>query len=260
MKMKRLACQILGIACLLGTLASAVGGQPGGDELVAQGKAFLDSGKTNEAIWAYRQAAKTGNLQGILAAGEILFQQGRAGNSREQVLQLAEGLGYLFVAATNRQPQACVRLAEALENGVGVQTNLVRAYAWLQVAAQTAPALKADLDRLVIRLEPEEILQAQKLGREYFSGHWPAKVARPVDQGDSRLQVQGVSVGVSGPLVILNGDSLAAGETISVPPAKGSKNPGAGKLTVSCCKIGSDYLLVSVSGEPNLKLLALDAR
>ena len=261
--MKQLAYLFLGVVSLWGTLTMAIGGQPFSNEaekFVAQGDAFQTTGKSTEALWAYRQAAKAGNVKGAFAAGDLLFTQGKAGNRREQVLKLSEGLGYLFFAATNRYPQACAKLASALQNGTGVQTNLVGAYVWLKLAAHYDPSFGVDLDRLVVQLEPGEVLQAQKMAGEYAAGHWPDRVARPVDQGDSRLLIQGVSVNGRGSLIILNGGTLTTGEMINVSAVKNSKPGAAEKLAVSCVEIGADYALVAVAGEPNLKMLTIESR
>ena len=151
MNLRRHIGRLLGLVAMSGTLLIiAVPVQSAGnpaDELVAQGNDFQRNGKLTEALWAYLQAAKAGNIAGNLAAGELLFSQGQATVGRERVLQLSEGLGYLFVAATNRQPQACAKLSEAMENGLGVQTNLVAAYAWMKIAAEDNPAFRPGLDR-----------------------------------------------------------------------------------------------------------------
>jgi hypothetical protein len=223
--------------------------------LVAQGNTFQSNGQLSDALEVYRQAAKAGNAKGAYAAGDMLFNQGQTSEGRDRVLELSEGLGYLYYAATNHHPQACAGLAHALLNGIGVQTNLISAYAWLQLAAQYSPSFKTDLDQLVIRLEPDEILQAQNLAHEYAAGHWPTRIARPVDQGDSRLAVQGVVVNGSKTLFVLNGKTMTAGETVEVFPVKSPRQNAGDRMIVSCSEIGADYVLVSVAGEPNLKLL-----
>lgn len=240
---------------------SAAGGQSAGsgpDKLVAQGDAFRRNGKLTEALSAYRQAAKAGNVTGAFAAGDMLFSQAQAEAGKERVLKLSEGLGSLFVAATNRHPQACAELAYALQNGVGIQTNLICAYAWLEIAAQAAPAFKSTLDRLVVQLEPGDVLLAQKMAREYVSGHWPKRIVNPIIQGDPRLQIQGVSGSGSGTLIVLNGDALTVGESINVSPVGQLKSKSDEKLAVSCREIGVDYALVSVAGEPSLKMLTIE--
>lgn len=243
----------------LGTATAIVGAPPASkavDELMEEGKAFVSSGQLDAAAWAYRQAAKTGNLEAKFAAGEVLLLQAQACAGRERILKLAEGLGCLFSAATNGHAPACAELAKALQNGNGVATNLVGAYAWLAIAAQRDPAYRSELDKLVTRLDPTEIIQAQRIAHDYLSGQWPSPVARPVDQGDPRLQIQGMTVGKNGALIILNGSTVGVGETIDVRTAKS----GGGKLVVSCFTIAPDHALIEVAGEPNLKLLAINRR
>lgn len=256
------AC-ILAVVCGCGAVLSGCSRQStdkGSEKFVAQGDAFRRAGKLTEALWSYRQAAKAGNVRGAFAAGELLITQGQADRGRDRVLKLSEGLGYLFFAATNHHPEACAGLAHALQNGIGVQTNLVAAYAWLSLAAIYDKVFGADLDRLVVQLEPGDVLQAQKIAAQYSSGRWPEGVTRPVFQGDSRLAIQGLSVSGNGSLIVLNGGTLTVGERINVLSIKSPKHPAAERLAVSCCEIGADYALVSVAGEPNLKMLSIGTR
>ena len=254
---------ILLLTCFWGSSRSAAGGQPaveGSEKLVVQGNGFRSEGKVTEALWAYRQAAKAGNVAGAFAAGDLLFVQGQAEHGGERVLKLSDSLGYLFLAATNRHPQACARLADALQNGIGVPTNLVCAYAWLKLAAQYKSSFKADLDRLVVQLEPGDVISAQKMAGQFISGNWPGGVVRPVDRGDARLVVQGMSRNGHEFLIILNGGSLTVGEKVNVASVKSSKHLEGERLAVSCLEIGADYALIAVAGEPNLKLLPIADR
>ena len=258
--MKRIISPLIGLGLLATALpaSSAPPANAAGDTLVAEGHAFVSHGKLDAALWAYRQAANAGNIEGTFAAGEVLLIQGQSSGGRERVLKLSEGLGYIYRAATNRHAQACAELSNVLQSGIGVQTNLIDAYAWLSVAAQRDPAFRADLDKLVVRFDPDEILQAQRIARDYSSGHWPAPVARPVDQGDDRLKIQGMTLNARGALIILNGVTLALGETGQISPTNCPKQSSANRLTVSCYAIAQDHALIAVAGEPNLKLLAIN--
>jgi hypothetical protein len=225
---------------------------------MADGDVFRKNDQFNEALWAYTQAARAGSPAGALAAGTLLVSQGQAAVGRERLLKLSTGLNYLFLAATNRQAQACAAISAACQNGVGVQTNLVNAYAWLQVAAQYAPSYKADLDQLVIRLEPADVQHAQQLGREYLAGNWPPYIMRQIDQGDAQLKIQGVTRVGREPLLIVNGVTVAVHDTVAVKPADKPKSSPADKLTVTCRELGSDYVLFEIAGEPRLKLIATE--
>lgn len=225
------------------------------DKLVAQGDAFRANGQMTEALWAYRQAAKAGSVKGALAAGNILYQTLPASRGRERILGLAEGIGDLFRAATNRLPQACAELSVVLQHGPGVQPNLVAAYAWMELAVDKDPSYKKELDKLVVQMNPDDVQQAQALAHEYAKGHWPTDLVRPVDEGDPRLKIKGITVGGREKLVILNRVTFTEGDTLEVMP-EGTPHPAGGDLTVTCQEIGADYVLVSVAGEPHLKLLS----
>lgn len=227
--------------------------------LVTEGDLFKAQGKFTEALWAYRQAANTGNVAAAWGAGDLLLTQAQAVNGRERALQWSQGLSYLFFAATNHHAQACLRLAEAFEKGLGMPSNLVTAYAWLTVAAKFNPALKPGLDHLAVRMEPTEILQAQQTAAEYLRGHWPNASVFALQQGDARLQLQGLCLGKS-PLATLNGKTFGAGDTLDVPLAKSARDNSNKRLNVSCLEIGSDYILLAVAGEPNRILLSTNVR
>ena len=227
------------------------------DKLVAQGDTFRSSGQMTEALWAYRQAAKAGSIQGAFVAGKMLCDSARNGHGRERILDASEGLSDLFKAATNRVPQACAELSSVLQHGRGIQPNVVAAYAWMEIAAEKDHSYKKQLDQLVVEMKPEDVQQAQDLARQYAKGHWPTDLARPVDDGDPRLKIKGITVGGRSAMVILNRVTFTEGDTMDVVPENTpQQHPAAGSLTVTCMEIGADYVLVSVAGESHLKLLS----
>ena len=224
--------------------------------LLTQGNTFRDNGRLSEALWAYRQAAKAGSPAGALAAGKMLCDSGCNCHGRDRILDLAEGIADLFQAATNHLPQAYAALSEELRKGVGVNTNFVTSYAWLELAAEKDHSYAAQLDQLVVQMNPDDVQQAQVLARQYAQGHWPSDLVHPVDRGDQRLQIKGITVGGREKMVILNRVSFSEGDTLDVSPENAPRQPVAASLTVTCKEIGSDYVLVSVAGESHLKLLS----
>jgi hypothetical protein len=247
--------------CLAGALA-AVAGQPQPnakdvERQVLTGSNLLAEGKVADALGIFRKAAQAGNLEGAFLAGDTLFKQAKGCNGRERVLKAAESCGFLFIAATNLHARACVDLSEAFLKGIGQKINRPAAYAWMKVAAQRDAELRADLDRLAVALDPADVSRGQDLAREYLAGRWPLEIARPVDENDPRLKVQGITIG-SRPLVVINGSTFAPGDTDEVRPANAAGRPGSDRLTLRCLEIGEDYVLVSITGESHLKLLASD--
>lgn len=256
--------------CIIWLLASAIGSvaipsvtaappppatSKDAEKLVTQGDSLRSKGQMTEALWAYRQAAKAGNVKGAFAAGEMLYNAAHNSQGRERILDLSEGLCDLFRAATNRLPQACAEMSGALRHGVGVQTNMVAAYAWMELAAEQDRSFKSELDQLVIEMTPEQVQQAQDLAYQYSKGHWPTNQARPVDDGDPRLKIKGITEGGRSSMVIVNRVTFTEGDTLDVAP-EGVRRPAGGSLTVTCMEIGPDYVLVSVAGESHLKLLS----
>lgn len=247
-------------ACLLGCALAVQAGPPAsgkGDELVAQGRARAVQGKTQEALELFRQAAATGNIDGAFLAGDTLLKAARDCQGRERILKAAGSLEYLFVAATNLQPQACADLSDALQNGIGVRKNPAAAYAWMKLAADRETSFRTGLDQLAVQFSPAEIQQGQELAREYHSKHWPADLGRPVDENDVRLRIQGITFNETRPMVVINSEPFAVGDSEDVRPANGPKNNPV-RLSIRCLEIGEDYVLVSVAGEPRLKLLLME--
>lgn len=226
------------------------------ESLVTQGDTFRNNGQMDQALWAYRQAAKVGNAKGALAAGQILCDAGGKDHGRRRILEFSEGVADLFQAATNRMPEACAKLSNVLQKGTDVQTNLVAAYAWMDLAAQKDDSYKVKLDQLVIQMNPGDVQQAQDLAQQYSHGHWPTDLVRPVDDGDPRLSIKGITVGGRVKMVVLNRVTFTEGDTQDVIPAGPGPHPANSSLSVTCREIGNDYVLVSVAGESHLKLLS----
>lgn len=265
MKLCRLKT-ILVLAAYAVTLQGVVAGPPPQMDtfrssvvrLVIEGRTLLHNGQTNAALDAFRKAAKAGNIDGAFLAGDTLLTQAKNNTGRERILKGAESCTYLFIAATNLHSQACADLSETFLNGIGQQANPAAAYAWMKLATQRNAARKAELDQLAVTLDPNAVRLGQDLARDYLAGRWPTAIARPVDENDPRLKVQGVTLGTTKPLVVLNSATFAEGDTGEVRPADSLKNPGARKLSLQCLEIGADYVLVAVAGEPRLKLLPTD--
>lgn len=260
--MKKSASWLLAAAVFPIAMATALAGPPvvtnNPVTLVAKGDNYRLHGQLTQALLVYRQAAKAGNVNGDFAAGEMLFDEGQVCSDRERILKLSQGIDYLFSAATNRLPEACAELSKALQNGVWVQTNLISAYAWMELAAEHNRSYRANLDQLVVQMSPDQIQTAQNLAHQYSLGHWPKDLVRPVDEGDPRLKIQGITIGGRVPMVVLNSVTFSQGDTLEVVPAGRSQHPGPGRLTVSCLEIGNDYVLVSIAGESHLKLLSTE--
>jgi len=257
--MKRLVLPLL--VAVLGsvTVVSAAPAAPATNNaaaMLSQGNSFRDNGRMTEAVWAYRQAAKAGSAEGALNAGKMLCDDALKSRGRQRILDLSEGVADLFQAATNRLPQACAELSGVLRNGIGVNKNLTAAYAWMLLAAKKDNSFAPQLDQLVVQMNPDDVQQAQVLADQYARGRWPTDLVRPVDNGDQRFEIKGITVGGREKMVILNRVTFTEGDTQDVAPEKHSPQSAAVPVTITCKEIGPDYVLVSVAGETHLKLLS----
>ena len=75
-----------------------------------------------------------------------------------------EGVRWTYEAATNFHSGACRNMSYVLENGLGVGTNIVESYAWLEVFARSNSAsAHGDMDRLALRMSLQEIRESHAM-------------------------------------------------------------------------------------------------
>jgi hypothetical protein len=221
---------------------------------VALGSALASRFHASEALDWYRKAAVQGNVEGKYHVGEMLLF-GAPGIPKALAVQPnhTEGIRWTFLAATNFHPQACWNMAKALRQGLGTSINLVEAYAWLKLFADTLPGSivgRVEMNELALKLDTDALQQAQNLAAQFKAGNWHPPVTRAIPEGDPRLKLSGITFGIRTPLAVVNGKTLAEGEsaTVSVKP---------GTLTIKCLKIQKDSVLITVEGEDQPRLLQL---
>ena len=144
-------------------------------------------------------------------------------------------------------------MARALRHGLGASTNLVAAFAWLKVASETGSGSivgRVEMNELALKMDTPSLQQAQMLAAQFKAGNWQAPVMRAIPEGDPRLKVNGITLGTTYRLGVINGKTLSEGEsaTVAVKP---------GTLVVKCLKIEKDSVLVSVEGEDQPRLLRM---
>jgi hypothetical protein len=221
---------------------------------VALADALASSFHASEALDWYRKAAAQGSVQGEYHVGDMLLfgAQGIPGNLSVRPNQ-TEGIRWTFMAATNFHAYACWNMAKALRQGFGTSTNLVAAYAWLSLFANTTPGSilgRLKMNELALQLDTSSIQQAQSLAAQFKAGNWQAPVLRAIPEGDTRLKLGGITFGGRTPLAAINGKTLSEGEsaTVSVKP---------GTLAIKCLKIDKNSVLIIVEGEDAPRLLHL---
>lgn len=208
--------------------------------------------KKAEALQWYRKAAEQGLVEAKSRLGEILLF-GDFGIPASENVQAnpSEGIRWTFEAAKNFNAKACLNMSKALQNGVGVSTNLIEAYAWLQLYAEREPILgRTWLNQLALKLDTQSIQEAQTQVAEFKSGHWPAISPRKIPEGDPRLKLEGIMFGSKVALAIINGRTLAEGESADILLKKDT-------LKIKCVQIKQDSVLVAIVGEDQPRWLRL---
>jgi hypothetical protein len=233
------------------------------NDFVVRGMEFRQVGQTGTANQFFRQAMLSGDSEGAYLSGCALWESSCNSAGRQRLLQQRDAMECFFRAATNLHPAACTKISQAFQLGQVVQTNRIAAYVWLKLALEgDATGQLAALDQLAIRMTAEDLAAAQAQARHYRSGHWPEHITAPMIDGDSRLRITGITTGIR-KSVMINRVTFQVGDstTVPIPNAKptGNAQPPS-TVQLSCLDIGSDYVLIQVIGEEELRLLALDSR
>jgi hypothetical protein len=203
-----------------------------------------------EAVEWYRKAAEKGNVEAKFRLGEILIN---GSGSRPDVDQRVapnptEGVRWTFEAATNFHSGACRNMSYVLENGVGLATNVVESYAWLDVFARSNSALaRLDMDRLALRMALQEIREAHVMAEQFLGRQWPHHVIRKFSEADLALKLNGITIGPVS-LAIINGQTFEEGDSVAMPAKDGTAR-------VNCVKIRQDSVLIAVEGEGEPRVL-----
>lgn len=205
-----------------------------------------------QAVEWYRKAAEQGNLRAKYRLGEILlFGVNDSGDLQQRVIaNPAEGLRWTFAAATNFHAEASHNMARALEKGIGLDCNLVEAYAWLEVYARSnAPVARAEMDRLALRMGLQEIREAHTVAVVFLGGHWPEHAPRKASEAVPWLKLNGITVGPVS-LAIINGHTFEEGDS-------GEVRGKDGLTHITCLKIDPDAVRIAVQGESEPRTLTL---
>ena len=212
---------------------------------VLLGDALVSHFRSLDALGWYRKAAIQGNADGAYHAGHLLLYGG-VGIPKDQRVpaNASEGIHWTLQAATNFYPDALRDMSQACQKGLGVGTNLLQAYAWQQLYAETSRGSivgKVELNQMALTLDTAVIREAQELAAKFKQGIWQLPPIQKVP-GGTNLKLNGL-VGGNNPLAIINGKTFAEGESQALTGGQ------QGPFTVKCIKIGTNSVLISVEGE-----------
>jgi TPR repeat protein len=208
--------------------------------------------KAADALVWYRKSAEQDLVEAKSRAGEMLLF-GRPGIPASQCVAQdpVEGIRWTFEAATNFNAKACLNMSKCFQNGIGVNVNLVEAYAWLELYNEKDTIVgQGLLNQLALQLDTQGIQKAQTMASEFQSGHWPLISPRKIAEGDLRLKLEGIMFGGKVPLASINGRSLAEGESADVSLKKDH-------LKIKCIQIQKDSVLILIEGENESRRLQL---
>lgn len=141
---------------------------------VALGDTLASHWRASEALQWYRKAAAQGNVEEEYRVGNMLLFGG-FGNPKALAVQpnRAEGIRWTYMAATNGYPQACYNMARVLTEGIGTSTNLIAAYAWLKLFAETPGGSivgRVHMNELALKMDTDSLGRAEALAARFKAG------------------------------------------------------------------------------------------
>ena len=210
--------------------------------------------------WISAVAAQ-GSLDACYQKGHMLLFGCKGGSAEQEVVaNPAEGLRYVYMAATNRNLNACLDMAQAFRDGLGISANPVAAYAWYSLCEQAGNrACQREMNDLALRLSTDDIRQALAQARILAAGHWPdlpalAQACHPSVQVALKLKLSGVISSPGENLAVINKHTLGEHETSQF--ATESKE----LVAVTCLQVQQDFAKVQVEGESQPRTLMIERR
>jgi hypothetical protein len=209
-----------------------------------------------DALMWYRKASATGAAEADYQIGRMLLYGAVNDAAADQKVlpKPVEGVRWAFRAATNYHADACRDLSGAFQRGLGVEKNLVEAYAWMHLFADANPAVgRAGLDGLTLLMTTSDVDAGRRLAKQFQSRQWPkwpklTMAAAP----QIPLRLNGVTAGGNAPLAVVNRCTLAQGESAAIPL-------NGRMIAVKCVEVRHDSVLIEVEGESEPRWLRFDS-
>src|ERR1019366_9179260 len=123
-----------------------------------------------QAVEWYRLAAEQGNVEAKFRLGDILLNGATSVPDPEQRVapKPMDGVRWTYAAATNFHSGACRNMSYILAHGIGLDKNLVEAYAWLDLFARSNSVVaRKDMDCLALQMDLKEIREAHTLTEQF---------------------------------------------------------------------------------------------
>ena len=238
--------------------------------LLQRGQEFRAAGQYDNAFAQYCLAAGKSRGGDAFQAATLCLDLAKLAQGKARLLREDAALRCYFRGAITGHAPSALKLAHAFQDGLAVKPDLTEAYTWLVIAKKMDATLSLErLDSLVVKLDNQAVEKAQATALSRLAGQWPEEVAPQIVQGDSRLKISGISRGGGRASVLINRTAtLMVGDSASLAPLETEKTSVFKKLVSSstnttvalrCEAIGSDYVLLKVDGEKQLRLLSLAA-
>lgn len=209
-----------------------------------------------DALMWYRKASATGAAEADYRIGRMLLYGAVIGAAADQGVlpNPVEGVRWAFRAATNLHADAYRDLSGAYQAGLGVQKNLVEAYAWMQLFADANPAVgRAGLDGLTLTMTTSDVDAGRRLAKQFQSRQWPKWPKLTMATAPQvPLRLNGVTAGGNAPLAVVNRRTLAQGESAAIPL-------NGRMIAVKCVEVRHDSVLIEVEGESEPRWLRFDS-
>lgn len=235
--------------------AAAEAGDPQAQDKLAD--TFRLKGDFEDAVTWYRRSAPAGilNSQYQLAHTLLMWARSPSVPDATQTMHAAEAIPWLQKAASKSHTRARLDLGQLYLDGKFIKKDLPEAYKWFCLAADgsllnfDATLAKSARDNLILRMTQDQIADGNQLIAA-FRANPDQPTATPEPSYFQRLKLQGITATPGRPLAIINGRTLAPGDTTTV---KLDGQP----VTLRCLSISRTSATISIDGFSTPKELHL---
>lgn len=227
--------------------AAAEAGNPAAeDELAEQ---FLMRMDLTQAKFWYRKAAEQDYAHAQGKLGDILFNRARVTFGLKPEVKAAigsEAIKWLFLGANQGDKTSQADLATAYLDGSFVQTNLVEAYKWGDLAAEGSPLSPSTVtgssvrDAATLRMSTAQIAEAKQRVAT-FRPRTPSKSEMPEPSWVKLIKLSGLSGPANARLAIINDQTFAKDDS-------GVLKVAGQVVKVHCLDIREESALVQIEG------------
>lgn len=259
---KLIALFIFGVSCAFAQLSAqsldeikiaADAGDPAAQDKMAEKES------AHAEMW-YRKAANQGYVHAQGKLGNLLLLHYRMSFNLKPDAKAAlgdEAIHWMTLAANQGDPQGQANLADVCLEGKLVKQDLIEAYKWGELAAQSValiniPAIsgRSSRDSAILKMNADQITEAKRRVAD-FKPHVPQKSDVPVPAWVKQIKLNGISGGPNKRFATIGNETFEKGES-------GAVKVSGKHVNIQCLEITDSTATISIEGVDGTQTLTLN--